>query len=128
MQTRILLIDDDKILAAAIQRALQEMNYSVTLASNGIQGVEWMESESFDLVISDVLMPDMDGIEVALYMHKAKKNIKLIMMSGGGKIESDFYLHVASKLGANYVIPKPFSMEQLKMLITNLLEKDKPSQ
>ncbi len=128
MQTRILLIDDDKILAAAIQRALQEMNYSVTLASNGIQGVKWMESESFDLVISDVLMPDMDGIEVALYMNKAKKNIKLIMMSGGGKIESDFYLQVASKLCANYVIPKPFSIEQLKTLITNLLEKDKPSQ
>lgn len=110
--THILVVDDDPDVAESIQIMLEDRDYSFETARNGREGMRALGSGDFDLIITDVLMPEKDGLELVM---EAKKNfdIKIIAMSGGGRGSAKNYLEMASDFGADAILAKPFSINQL---------------
>ena len=110
---RILIIDDDLNMRETIKEILLGENYEIYIASNGKEGIKQQTNIVFDLVITDIIMPDMDGIEVILNLKKHSPNTKIIAISGGGYYFADDYLETARALGADKIIEKPFDNTNL---------------
>jgi CheY-like chemotaxis protein len=120
---RILVIDDSKAIAERLQNSLQQEGYEVNIASNGQNGLEIIRDYVPDLVITDILMPVMDGVEVVLYLKKNYPKIKVIAMTSGGYIKAGNHLQVIKQLGADYTLVKPFRDNYLKNIILSLNSK-----
>lgn len=116
----ILIVDDDPDMRQVIEEALSD-KYTLASAVNGIEALKKVAEQSFDLVITDLLMPEMDGIELVMALRKTKPHLKLIAMSGGGKLTNLDCLRAAQKLGACTVLRKPFGLDELRMSVQNLL-------
>ena len=104
---KILLIDDDALVRYAIVRILAH-EYKVVSAGNGREGVAALQKEPFDLVITDILMPDQEGIETIRAIRRLSPGVPIIAISGGGRFSGPDYLALAEKFGASKTIPKPF--------------------
>jgi CheY-like chemotaxis protein len=115
--SRILVVDDDVAVRGAIKMLLEQDGHDVTLASNGRAGVSAAEAESFDLVICDIFMPGMDGIETIHAFHKTNPRMPVIAMSGfmfrDGQSPAPDYLTLSTKLGAAKSLRKPFRPQEL---------------
>lgn len=119
----ILIIDDDDQINSMLQEMLKSEHYRVLAASNGSAGVDLLRNERVDLLITDMLMPNMDGVEVIQEVRRKWPLLKIIAMSGGGiGATPDFYLTVARKLGAVSTLVKPFSREQLLEAVRDMLD------
>lgn len=114
---RILVVDDDVAVRAAIKLVLEQDGHDVTLAANGRAGVNATEHEAFDLVICDIFMPGMDGIESIHAFHQSNPHIPVIAMSGfmfrDGQSPAPDYLSLSTKLGAAKSLRKPFRPHEL---------------
>lgn len=106
----ILLVEDDDDLRAMLKESLEKRRHKITEASNGREALNKFKSSVTDLVITDLLMPEQDGIGLIMELRKIKPDIKLVAISGGGKIGPSNYLDVARTLGADAVFPKPFNL------------------
>jgi len=115
--SRILIIDDNEDLCAALGTALNRAGYEVAQAQGAKLGLKLFRESKFDLVLSDILMPDTDGLELIFTLRKTDTTLPIIAMSGGGHGSAEHYLHVADVSGASAVIRKPFSPEELIELI-----------
>jgi DNA-binding NtrC family response regulator len=104
-----------------VRAVLDEGQYTFDEASNGTEALAKMEAEAFDLIITDVIMPDCDGIELVMTVRRKLPDIKVIVMSGGGRIRADHYLNLAEKLGAARVFEKPFNTMELRTAVRELL-------
>lgn len=113
MIKRILLVENEQQVAYALRDLLEHCGYDVTYSENGQEALSFLEIGTFDLIISDVLMPVMDGFELVCKARKAHYNCKFLAISGGGKIEKEYYLDAISKFGADGVLAKPFTIQQL---------------
>ncbi len=100
---------------------LKGENRTFVDASNGTEAQEILEGSSFDLVISDVIMPDCDGIELVMAIRSKLPDIPVIIVSGGGRVQANHYLKLAKKLGAASVFEKPFDTVRLRKKVTELL-------
>jgi CheY-like chemotaxis protein len=109
----ILVIDDDALVLDTIVQVLQDVGYHVSGASNGLEGISIFRSGHPDLVITDIIMPVMEGIEVIRAMRREQPTVKIIAISGGGRSGPLNYLDIARSLGANDVIAKPFDADDL---------------
>lgn len=118
---RILIIDDDHHILLMIKKMLERAGFEVELASNGNRGLELFKRVPVDLVITDIIMPEKEGLETIREMRKLRSDLKIIAMSGGGKISSDNYLEAAKIFGANRVLGKPFSQKQIVTAVQDLL-------
>ncbi len=118
---QILLIDDDAAARFLVSDILQEQGYSVTTADNGKEGLLLLDQESPDLVITDIIMPDMDGIEVIMQLKRSYPDGKIIALSAGGSISSDKYLDLAKGLGAQKVLTKPVDHQVLIDTVRELI-------
>ena len=107
----ILFIDDDDQVRMLFQIALEGAGYRVLIAESGPHGLRLLEHQEVDLVLVDIFMPSMDGLEVIQLLHKTRPACKIIAMSGGSG-EWD-YLDTAKHLGANDTLKKPFSLQEL---------------
>ncbi len=107
----ILVIDDQESIRALLRVALEVAGHEVLEASNGRLGLEVYRERSADLIITDIVMPEMDGLEMMLELTRGFLNVKVIAMSGG--LESAGPLNVAKLLGARQTFQKPFDMNQL---------------
>jgi two-component system response regulator (stage 0 sporulation protein F) len=107
----ILVIDDQAPIRALLRVALEGAGHEVLEASNGRLGLELYREKSADLVITDIVMPEMDGLEMILELTRNFLNVKVIAMSGG--LESEGQLRVAKLLGARQTFRKPLDMEEL---------------
>ncbi len=107
----ILVIDDQESIRALLRVALKVAGHEVLEASNGRLGLEVYRERSADLIITDIIMPEMDGLELMLELTRGFLNVKVIAMSGG--LESAGPLNVAKLLGARQTFQKPFDMNQL---------------
>ena len=117
----ILVIDDDEQVQAILRGILEEAGYTVVVASNGRQGLQQFRHEPADLVLLDIFMPELDGLETLVELHREYSDAKVIAISGGGK-EADFhYFECARMLGARSALPKPLDREQLLLIIGLLL-------
>lgn len=121
MMRRILIIDDDHHILLMIKKMLERAGFEVELASNGNRGLELFKKMPVDLVITDIIMPEKEGLETIREMRKLCSDLKIIAMSGGGKISSDNYLEAAKIFGANRVLGKPFSQKQIVSAVQDLL-------
>jgi len=121
----ILLIDDEDALRGLIADALRAAGYQVVTAGNGQEANLALESGTIDLVVTDLIMPKMDGIEVLTELHRTKPQMPVIVMSGGGRMPPGQYLEMARTFGAEAIIEKPFSPSQLVKMVGSILSKPK---
>jgi len=109
----ILLVDDDEAVRSMLRRALQRRGYDVIEAAEGGAALRALSSATVDLVITDILMPGMEGIETIQALRRTYPNLKIIAMSGGGRMKPEGYIEVAKAFGAFRVFTKPFDNEEL---------------
>jgi DNA-binding response OmpR family regulator len=117
----ILIIEDDQDLREMLKNALERRDHTVLEAANGKEALIHFKPGITDLVITDLLMPEEDGLKVIMKMRELKKGIKVIAISGGGKGGPGSYLNLARALGADEVYSKPFSVNDLTSKIDDLL-------
>jgi DNA-binding NtrC family response regulator len=118
---RILLVDDEEAIRKMVRAVLGSELYEFGEAVNGMDAQTILEKQKFDLIISDVIMPDCDGIELVMAIRKKLPDVKVIIMSGGGRVRAGHYLDLASKLGATRVFEKPFDTAALRQAVKELL-------
>lgn len=116
----ILIIDDDNLVRGMVAKALRKTGYHVLEASDGNEGLQVALHHSVDIVITDILMPDKEGIETILELKDINEKIKIIAMSGGGKRQNMTFLNMAKKAGADKLLKKPFRPSELIQLIEEL--------
>ena len=119
--TQILVIEDDDLVRNMISNTLRKAGFEVALAANGKEGLEQAEALRPELVVTDILMPDKEGIETILELKAIDKHIKIIAMSGGGSAKNMTFLDMAQKVGAHKVMTKPFKSSELLETIKVLL-------
>ncbi len=117
----ILVVDDDEALKASVIDILEDEGHNVTGASNSIAALNSLQTQHFDLIITDVVMPEEDGIFLLRKLEALNIDSKIIVMSGGGKVgAADTYLNWAKKLHADGTLKKPFTSEALYQMIEQL--------
>lgn len=119
---RILLIEDDDAIRELVTLMLTQAGHTVTGAANGNEGLAKFRVGAFDLLITDLVMPEKEGIEVLREIQGKDKGLKTIAMSGGGKFGgADTYLRLASLLGAKTIISKPFTRDEFIATVNQVL-------
>lgn len=120
--SKILLIEDMKGVRESLEMILSMAGHEIALAENGKQGLEKMKSGSYDLVITDILMPEVDGTEVILEAKKSNAALPILAISAGGNgISADQALTLASQK-ADAILEKPFSKEDLLQKVSELIK------
>jgi two-component system response regulator (stage 0 sporulation protein F) len=107
----ILVIDDQEPIRSLLRAVLEGASYQVLEASNGRRGLEVYRERSADLIITDIVMPEMDGLELILELTRSFLNVKVIAITGA--MESNGGLNVAKLLGARQTFQKPLDMGRL---------------
>ena len=119
---RILIIDDDEQILRTLHQVLEMEGHEVLDAPNGKEGMKIYEKRGADLVITDIVMPEKEGIETIKELQEDNPDLKIIAISGGGTVDPRVYLHLAENLGAMRTLVKPFTREQLLTAVSDLLE------
>ena len=110
---RVLVIDDEDLVRETVRAILTAAGHEVSVATDGVHGLEVLKTQPFDLVISDILMPEKEGIQTILEVRETCPFIKIIGMSGGGRTKNFDPLRIAGKAGAHRTLAKPFLPEDL---------------
>lgn len=118
----ILIIDDDVQILNMLRQTLECEGYDVLEASNGKQGIKLYRENPADLIITDIIMPEKDGIETILELKRDYPDVKIIAISGGGRINPEDYLDIAKKLGAHRIFAKPVERKELLNAVRDLLQ------
>lgn len=118
---RILVIDDDDIINGMIVQLLTESGYEAEGVEDGDQGLTLFGSKAFDLVVTDIIMPEKEGLETISSIRRINKKVPIIAISGGGKLGPEQYLHMAKHFGADYAFQKPFYREPFLAAIRECL-------
>ena len=119
---RILVIDDHDQIRTSLRKFLVREGYDVIEAPDGNEGMRLVRQEGADLVITDIIMPDKEGIETIFELRRDFPEVKIIAISGGGLIGPDEYLRFARTFGAHRTLTKPFELEELLEAVQQLLE------
>lgn len=115
----ILIIDDEPSIRALVRAILEGDGHSVREASNGRHGLDLYRERPVDLVITDIVMPVMDGLDLILELTREVPTVKIIAISGG--LRNETILHMAKELGARYTFRKPFDLEAFRRAVRNVL-------
>lgn len=111
---RILIIDDEELVRMTVSQMLERNGHTISEAADGQKGLATLRENPVDLVITDILMPNKEGMETIAEMRQIYPDLKIIAMSGGGRIRNTDFLNVAEKLGADAVLSKPFRSQELR--------------
>jgi DNA-binding NtrC family response regulator len=123
----ILVVDDQDSNRELITVVLSREGYTIAQAADGREAMHLLAQHSFDVVITDMLMPNADGVELITFMRQMKRRPKIIPMSGGGSfLSADTALVLATKMGAEAPLPKPFTTKQLRDAVSAALHKSDP--
>jgi DNA-binding response OmpR family regulator len=130
----ILLIDDEKDVRESVAQVLSRAGYRVETAENAEMGLAMLEENDFDLLISDIIMPGIDGVQAIKAIREKNKKMKILAISGGGNfglkdykpqaITTTAYLHAAANAGADAVLTKPFARAELVEIVNDLLQSE----
>ena len=120
----ILVVDDDEELRRGVSQFLRRVGHEVDEAANGLPAMRIVEEHPVDLVLTDINMPDMDGIEVITTLSDIRPAVRVIAMSGGGRLPSSLLLMNADMLGAVSTISKPFELSVLRAAVDAALTGD----
>ena len=129
---RLLVIDDEPFVRDALKRVLEEEELGVDVAADAETALVQLRNQTYDLVILDIIMPGMDGVELIRRLRADYPGIRIIAISGGGNFElsgygpeavtTRAYLSAASSVGADAILAKPFETAELEALIRPLLQ------
>jgi CheY-like chemotaxis protein len=119
---RILIIEDDAAHRAELSTYLRQANYTVREAENGLLALRTFGLQPAELVITDMMMPVMDGVETIEVLRKQFPDVKIIAMSDHGLVSAEMCLRLAERLGAHRTLVKPFPAHTLLGTISELLE------
>jgi YesN/AraC family two-component response regulator len=121
MNPQILLIEDDNCVRELLQQTLVKAGYDVIPASNGDEGLDLYRHNKPDLVITDIVMPQKEGLQMILELRRQDPKSKVIAMSGGGRYSNTDYLKLAKKFGARATLCKPFQREEILNAVKEVL-------
>ena len=120
--SRILVIDDNADIRRLLQGILESAGYAVDLAADGALGLVLQRARPADVVITDIFMPNQDGLETIARLRGEFPRVKVIAMSGGGSVVKDKgYLAAAAEIGAHALLAKPFQPEELLRAVEDVL-------
>lgn len=122
LQTKILIVDDDKIIADILKDLLADMERSVDVCYDGLASVERIQKNFYDLIIVDLVMPRVGGLDVLKYAKKVNPDVIVIIITGYASIETAI---MAIKEGAYDYIRKPCKLEEIKIVVENAIDKIK---
>jgi len=118
IKDKILIIDDEKGIRSSLKGILEDEGYSIKTANTGEDCLKLIEWQNFDLILLDIWLPEMDGIEVLKKIKKRDENPQIVMISGHGTVETAVK---ATKLGAYDFLEKPLSLEKVVLTVKNAL-------
>ena len=120
---KVLVTDDDAELRDVICRFLELADHEPIEASNGVECIKQLRAnKDVQLLVLDVIMPEQEGIETLTQVREEFPQLKLLMVSGGGRTQAGDYLNMAKSLGAHETLAKPFRAEQFLDTVNRLLE------
>ena len=118
---RILVIDDEPQIRLLLRMILEEDGHAVVEAANGLAAMQRWQEAPASLVITDILMPDKDGLEVIAELRRRSPQTPIIAISGGSLAMPVRMLDIAGRLGAAYTVDKPFAVETMRQLVSSAL-------
>lgn len=128
---KIIVIDDEEDVRIVLKQVLERAGYEVSVASGGREGIDMLREEGADVVITDVIMPGIDGVSTVKEIREKFRNTKILVISGGGNvapmsyepdaISTTAFLTSAKKAGADRTLTKPFDRQELIETIRELL-------
>ena len=131
MAKKILIIDDEKDVRIVLREVLQRAGYEAAVAADAREGLEKLAADGADLVITDVIMPGMDGVTTVEKIREGHPDVPIIVISGGGNvapqeyepgaISTSAYLASAENAGADRTLTKPFERQELVKAVDDLL-------
>jgi CheY-like chemotaxis protein len=117
---RILIIDDDSQILDMLRQTLERDGHEVVDASDGKEGLILYRKNPTDLIITDLIMPEKEGIETIMELRQDFPDVKIIAISGGGRLEPGQYLSMAKSFGVQYTFAKPVEREDLLEAVREL--------
>ena len=112
--TNVLIVDDEVSVREMIVSMIESLGCETYEAENGIKAKEVFDTVEIDLLVTDIVMPDMHGIDLIMDIKKTHENLPIIAISGGGGLTGRYdYLEIAKLVGAKNILKKPFSMDEL---------------
>ena len=118
---KLLVVDDERQIRHMFRYLLEKEGYEVAEASDGEAALDLIRENHYDLIIMDLIMPKREGIETLVKLRKEYKDMKIIAISGGGKMGPENYLLLAERCGASYTFTKPIDNNELLEKISELL-------
>ncbi len=120
---KILIIDDEKSIRSMLMQLFEKNNYEVTLARDGQQGIKLYKENRPDIIITDLIMPEKEGLETIKELKALNPDVKIIAMSGGGTVDPGTYLDLAKRMGALCTFSKPIDNKLLVSTVKELIAK-----
>jgi DNA-binding response OmpR family regulator len=119
---RILIVDDEESIRYTLTKTLKSQGHEIYQASDGDTALKVLSEQEIELVVTDILMPNREGLETIREIRMNWPEIKIVAMSGGGRIRNTEFLKVAQKFGADVILKKPFSMSEFKFEVSKILD------
>lgn len=118
---RILVVDDEELARFTMREILEGAGHEVEEAKNGAQGISLQRSRRFDVIVTDIIMPEKEGVQTIIELRREFPNLPIIAISGGGRTRNLDFLKIAEQYGARKILPKPFSEEELLAAVESCL-------
>jgi DNA-binding response OmpR family regulator len=118
--TQVLIIDDDPHVRGVLEDALTEVGFDVHVADSGAAGLACLDKNDYKVVVTDILMPDKDGIETLIEIRAARSRAKVLVVSGGGSMRQTNFLDAAKEFGADATMSKPVDVNVFCAIVTRL--------
>ncbi|MBN2273376.1 MAG: response regulator [Bacteroidales bacterium] len=118
MMKHILVVDDNLMMRKLIRNLFHNDNYIIEEATNGVEGLEIVKQHPVDLIITDIIMPKMEGIEMIMNLRRDFPDIKIIAISGG----KPYYLYMAKKLGIDGIFTKPLNHDAFLKAVKKVIQ------
>jgi two-component system, response regulator, stage 0 sporulation protein F len=118
---KIYVFDDEPSILLMIKKMLEKAGHEVDIALNGKEGMDLIKKNIPDLLITDIIMPEKEGLETIFELRNKYPKLKIIAISGGGRISPSGYLPGAKLLGANMVFQKPLDQKEFLQAVSSLL-------
>ncbi len=119
---RVLFIDDAEVVRVTLRHMLEKAGFQVEEAENGVKGLERQRAVPCDILITDLIMPEKDGVETIVDFRREFPETKIVAISGGGRTRNMDFLKLAEKVGADGVLPKPFRRNELLQVLVKAME------
>jgi len=123
----VLIVDDDPQILTFLRAILEREGHTVAEASDGKIAREMYDAGRFDLLVTDVVLPGKEGLDLIMELDRDYPNLKAIAVSGGDRIEPGYYLELASILGARHTLAKPFTPAEFLEKVREVLHGQGPS-